>query len=1445
MSSTDECDNFSAFGEFGEWGLAAESSDVESNSGSDDDLHGLDERADAATTFVCATLNVGLGIGRKLSAVLRRAAQLRADFVALQEIGDGADLSDECKQYDYRIVTCRHKHAGVALLVRSKWWPFVRQPLTSGTDGRLTGVILDFNGTKLAVISAYMPTGLDNCSSDSESALLAVDLYARLLRWKRDTNAMVLMGDLNETMTPQDRTGRSAHRGRFVANLVQDGCRDAFRVLSNSNGFTYKAPLSEGRETFSRIDYVFCSGLATPEACKLDPWTGLTRHRQLIVAASVPMQVVASKRAPRVKLPDMRRASAEQRRQFAQAWESKIDEQRQQLVDWSAGTEADMNTLADFLSSSAMAAAKQTLPFTGQRPFCTAAICDLIHERRVLSQLRACVRQIEPMELQASERWKSCSRKAARFVKASWSQPWLMRAHWELGISDRIRVIRRMIKIERSRLKARADQRGTYNPMAFLHRTLRGDKESALDSVVDPASNDLVTDGTGVKSVLRGHFANVFRSASEGKRAPKPRLESTAFAVKRDVDPAWYHELMAPFMEVDVLALLKESPWVVAPGSDGVSSGLLRAGAENSNAVRWALALLLNACLRLRRYPNLGRHSIIVPILKKPQAERLLSNVRPISLQAAISKLLSKGMAGRLNAIFAHHRILSEAAEGFLLGGSTTKCVDVVLDAVEQAIADNLSFFAIFYDVKSAYDAVEHAVLLQCLRRIRLPEAFVELIADSLRALTSSVRTAYGDSEPFPVSRSVRQGDPASPVLFVILKDSMHALLEQLTLAGSRVGAVIGSSSIPSKGYADDSAGMSNTLQGIERINDSVASWCADTLTAMSPSKTKGMARLHGDRSWSNDSVRISGDLIGVLKVGEAFNYLGALITADLNWKQQISAIGSTVGYYCMLARKQHLPVASAVLFFNAFLFPKVEPGLRHAVIPTATLESWDVSISRTISALAGTPVRCMKREAIACVTGLRLFAKHYAVVQVSETFIRLNGNDQAADTARSRWRTMSTDSLRENRLVHVRDQCKRLDLELRGVDAKRWRCEEWNAPTGTRVLSMTLDGQKFPLVFNFIGTWGKLRDKRTAICVIESSNKQWAVCFASDFVRDNAANARLKADVLQSGKCASGDAALGSLECCVHVLMACPASWTVKCIVAESAARAWSRWQTEASSRRKLRMHGRPVFGLLERVVSARRDVGGSCSITFGTSAGAEVLCAKLARKRLTTAPDPVQPLNLELGERHVALFHAGQCVVHDVRAMLAAQAKRECFSAWRESKTQAVVACEEAADWFKDVCQQRWRGGDRFAMRLVTDTLHFEHYHDDGKTAVRELRCDFCNAADDVAHLTSCQAPATLDLHRRALENLQHRFAEFGTVKAEVRDCQGLEELLKFGGRLSAAVRCGILPSGFWRTMKLNIWTEIEGNDAEAMRLELCKVLFELMFAIWETRHDASVFL
>ena len=178
--------------------------------------------------------------------------------------------------------------------------------------------------------------------------------------------------------------------------------------------------------------------------------------------------------------------------------------------------------------------------------------------------------------------------------------------------------------------------------------------------------------------------------------------------------------------------------------------------------------------------PTSAKRAEIVPILKKSNGSKTVDNIRPISLQSSLYKILSKVLASRLGSIFAFHPILHPAQDGFRPGGDPKAAISLFPDILEHAHETKGGLFAILYVFRAAYDSVRHDDLIAACVRLRLPPAFVAFVSDSLTGLRSCVRTAYGNTADFDVLRSIKQGDPLASLLFIIFLRSYQSLNQSL-----------------------------------------------------------------------------------------------------------------------------------------------------------------------------------------------------------------------------------------------------------------------------------------------------------------------------------------------------------------------------------------------------------------------------------------------------------------------------------------------------------------------------------------------------------------------------------------------------------------------------------------------------------------------------------------
>ena len=150
---------------------------------------------------------------------------------------------------------------------------------------------------------------------------------------------------------------------------------------------------------------------------------------------------------------------------------------------------------------------------------------------------------------------------------------------------------------------------------------------------------------------------------------------------KPGIQSEWHDGLMIPPTHDELIQLAAATPLVSAPGQDEISPGVWKIAITDSELIRDHIIQLFSACLSSSTFPSSWKTSVILPFVKDAQKERTMSNIRPISLQSCFGKLFNKLLAHRLGSILQQYPILNPSQRGFVLGGTTMKCIDELLDA--------------------------------------------------------------------------------------------------------------------------------------------------------------------------------------------------------------------------------------------------------------------------------------------------------------------------------------------------------------------------------------------------------------------------------------------------------------------------------------------------------------------------------------------------------------------------------------------------------------------------------------------------------------------------------------------------------------------------------------------------------------------------------------------
>ncbi|GFO20141.1 endonuclease-reverse transcriptase [Plakobranchus ocellatus] len=87
-------------------------------------------------------------------------------------------------------------------------------------------------------------------------------------------------------------------------------------------------------------------------------------------------------------------------------------------------------------------------------------------------------------------------------------------------------------------------------------------------------------------------------------------------------------------------------------------------------------------------------------------------------------------------------------------------------EVIEKSNEYNLPLCVGFIDYEKAFESVEHFAIFDALRKININETYITILENIYRNASARVHIDNLESEPFPILRGVRQGDPISPKLF-------------------------------------------------------------------------------------------------------------------------------------------------------------------------------------------------------------------------------------------------------------------------------------------------------------------------------------------------------------------------------------------------------------------------------------------------------------------------------------------------------------------------------------------------------------------------------------------------------------------------------------------------------------------------------------------------------
>ena len=254
-----------------------------------------------------------------------------------------------------------------------------------------------------------------------------------------------------------------------------------------------------------------------------------------------------------------------------------------------------------------------------------------------------------------------------------------------------------------------------------------------------------------------------------------------------------------PFTHEEIDTVVREMPSDRAPGPDGFNGCFLK---SCWHIIKHNFYRLCNdfyeGTIDLK-----SLNSGFITLIPKTQSPETANDFRPITLLNCCLKLITKLLANRLQKLVL--KIIHRNQYGFLKGRSIQDCLAWAFEYIHQCQSSGRACCILKLDFAKAFDTIQHEPMIEIMKHMGFDEKWLGWIKCIFSSGSSSVLLNGAPGKLFDCLCGVRQGDPLSPLIFVLAADLLQSAINDATRNGLlQLPLPTSDSNYPVIQYADD-----------------------------------------------------------------------------------------------------------------------------------------------------------------------------------------------------------------------------------------------------------------------------------------------------------------------------------------------------------------------------------------------------------------------------------------------------------------------------------------------------------------------------------------------------------------------------------------------------------------------------------------------------------------
>eukprot|EP00253_Pinus_taeda_P016587 PITA_16587 len=283
----------------------------------------------------------------------------------------------------------------------------------------------------------------------------------------------------------------------------------------------------------------------------------------------------------------------------------------------------------------------------------------------------------------------------------------------------------------------------------------------------------------GITTLLTEHFNNIAQEPEiDRTEAIGNLIKSIPESISNEQNQALSREVSLEEVEEAV----KEMPNDKALGPDGFTINFYKACWEIVKLEVWEVVEDSQRSASILKSLN----STFLALIPKEEEATTPAKFRPIALCNVLYKIISKVIANILKPILPG--LISEEQSSYVEGRQILDNILLAQEMVHTLQSRKVTGMMMQLDLSKAYEKASWNYLEAILTAFRFASHWIRWIMALIKSTRFSILVNGTPANQFTPSRGLRQGDPLSPFLFVILMEGLSRLIRQAKEEGKIKG---------------------------------------------------------------------------------------------------------------------------------------------------------------------------------------------------------------------------------------------------------------------------------------------------------------------------------------------------------------------------------------------------------------------------------------------------------------------------------------------------------------------------------------------------------------------------------------------------------------------------------------------------------------------------------